>query len=865
MRAAYVILLFGLILTFVGFLRLRENVLIHDQLRFERLVTLAQNEINARIVRCVDQMYNMRALFVATPTVSSEEWDRYIATLSIQEKELGIRSLGYIEMVPRADKDEFLKRRRADTDVNFAIKPEGERPVYYPVVYIGVFGPAGLNGRGLDHGIQPDRVEAIKTAIDKNKPSITKKVYFLTPDGTHTNTGVVLYQPVYQYGSEINTVEQRRKAVKGLIYLVIRPPIAFKRMLGSSFNQVDIEIFDGRDPSPKRLLYNSDRILRTGHPELNPYLEQQTNVVVLNHHWTVHLSSLPEFNKTVQQYLPWVGLAGGIVASLLLFGISWVQINARLRAENYAAELHRSETALAAEKERLAVTLHSIGEGVITTDTSEKIISINEAGEFLTGWPRNEAEGKKLGEVFRAIHDQTQEPCADVVEKALQTRAMVERENHILLITRDGTKRAIATNTAPIRGKGGNIVGAVLAFRDVTEKQKAEAQMLTESKLESVGLLAGGIAHDFNNMLAGILGNISVARTPNCSKEETARLLADVEKTTLRAKDLTQQLLTFAKGGSPIKKPILLHELIRETCQFALHGSNVQCDYSLAEDAKPVEADEGQLRQILNNLVINARQAMPHGGKMEVRLENVDLSADAVSPLQAGKYVRISVKDHGSGISADHLPRIFEPYFTTKKEGTGLGLATVYSVVRKHDGQIKVESKPGVGTTFDIYLPALMKPLPPLPVVTKAETFSGHGRVLVMDDETDVRKMLSTMLRKFGYDVETANDGREAIECYKTARAEGKPFDLVIMDLTIPNGMGGREAARWLRELDPQVKVIASSGYSFDPVMANHRDYGFCGVIPKPYRVEELGRVLGEVMGKESPFNTAGATSATAA
>jgi PAS domain S-box-containing protein len=848
MRIAYFVLLITLIATTLAFLRLRAGIRAHDQLRFERLVTRAQNGIDRRIIRCVDQMYNMRALFAATKTVSLDEWDRYIATLSIRQEELGIRSLGYLEKVPLADKGEFLKRRRADTDVNFTIRPEGERRVYYPVVYLNIFGPIGQIIRGADHAIQPLRLETIERAIDENKPFATGKVHFLAPDGTVTNSGVALYLPIYRNGEPLETVEQRRAAAQGVIYLAIKTKTAFTELLGDLSEQADLEIYDGDKPDPHRLLYD-DAVMSGGHSELAPYLALQTNTVVLNRQWTLCMSTLPPFETGLERNLQWLALSVGLIVSLLLFGITWVQVNARLRAEHDAVELQRSEAALAAEKELLDVTLNSIAEGVITTDTSGKIISINQAVESLTGWRRNEAEGKNLSEVFHLIHDHTQEPCANPVEKALQTCAAIEMENHTLLVARDGTRRAIATSAAPIRDNAGKIVGAVLVFRDVTEKQKAEAQMLTESKLQSVGLLAGGIAHDFNNMLTAIIGNLALARMPGSSRVEISQLLADAEKAVLGAKDLTQQLLTFAKGGAPIRKPTLLHELIREACQFALRGSNVQCDYSLASDAWPVEVDKGQIRQILNNLVINARQAMPQGGKMEVRMENADLSANSMPPLPAGKYVKISIKDHGPGIHSEHLPRIFEPYFTTKKAGTGLGLATVYSVVRKHDGQIKVISQPGKGTTFELYLPASQKPVLPVPTELKPENFSGRGRVLVVDDEAPIRKFLSIMLQKFGYEAETANDGGEAIERYTTAKSGGTPFDAIIMDLTIPNGMGGCEATRRLRELDPKVRAIASSGYSFDPVMANYRDYGFCGVIPKPYRPEDLNRILKEVIG----------------
>ena len=476
------------------------------------------------------------------------------------------------------------------------------------------------------------------------------------------------------------------------------------------------------------------------------------------------MSTLPPFKTGITRHLQWMlqwfALSGGAVASLLLFGITWVQVKARLQAQHDTRELQHSKAALAAEKELLDVTLNSIADGVITTDTTGKIISVNKAVETLTGWPQYEAEDNWSHDVFRAIHDNTLAPCANPVEQALKTRAVFEMDNHTLLIARDGTRRAITASAAPIRDDSGDIVGAVLVLRDVTEKQKAEAQMLTESKLQSVGLLAGGIAHDFNNMLTTIIGNLSLARLAEFSRDEADELLAEAEKAAVGAKGLTQQLLTFARGGSPIKQPTRLPELIREACQLALRGSNVQCEYALGDDTWIVEADEGQIRQIVNNLVINARQAMPQGGKIEARTENTELSASIMRSLPPGKYEKISLKDHGPGIHPEHLPRIFEPYFTTKKTGTGLGLATVYSVVRKHNGQINVVSEPGKGTTFEIYLPASDQPAAPAPARPAPENRSGHGRILVVDDEINIQKLVGTILRKYGYEMEIANDGK---------------------------------------------------------------------------------------------------------
>jgi PAS domain S-box-containing protein len=801
----------------------------------------------------------MRALFAASEKVDRREWDQYIATMVIRQEELRIRSLGYIEIVRQSDKEEFLKRRRSDTDTNFTIKPDSDRPVYYPVVYLGLFGPAGLGGRGVDHGIQPCRVEAIQQAIDENKPIATKKTNFLLPDGTRTNFGIAVYLPVYRNGAETKTVEQRREAAQGLIYVAINTKTAFAGLLGDGSTAADLEIFDGDKPDPAQLFYDDNNERRADHPELISYLAGQTNVTVLNRQWTLFASTQPAFltgtTRHLQWVLQWLALLGGAVVSLLLFGITWVQVQARLQAQHDTRELQQSKAALAAEKELLDITLNSIADGVITTDITGKIVSVNKAVETLTGWPQKEAEGKKLNEVFRAQRADTREPCTDALERARQTGASVEMENQVLLVARDGSRYAITASAAPIRDHDGRIIGAVLVFRDVTEKQKAESQMQTESKLQSVGLLAGGIAHDFNNLLTTIIGNLSLARLPASSEEEVGQMLAEAEKAASQAKNLTHQLLTFARGGAPIRKPILLHEVIREACQFVLHGSNVQCDYRLAGDAWPVEADRGQIRQILNNLVLNARQAMPHGGKMEVRMENTQLSGNSLPPLPAGKYVKISIQDHGPGINPEHLPRIFDPYFTTKKSGAGLGLTTVYSVVRKHDGQINVISVPEKGTTFEIYLPASQKPSLAADSPPKPARSSGHGRVLVVDDEAPIRKFLTMMLQKFGYEAEAVNDGAEAIARYTAARSGGTPFDAVIMDLTIPNGMGGCETVRRLRELDPGVRAIASSGYSLDPVMANYRDYGFSGVIPKPYRPDDLDRILKEIIGNGAVAN----------
>jgi len=387
----------------------------------------------------------------------------------------------------------------------------------------------------------------------------------------------------------------------------------------------------------------------------------------------------------------------------------------------------------------------------------------------------------------------------------------------------------------------------ITIVRDITERKKRDEEFIRACKLKSLSTLAGGIAHDFNNLLTGILGNASIARTFVNPGDKLHKIMTDLENTSLRAKDLTQQLLTFAKGGAPVKKTVSIAKLLRDSATLVLSGSNVKCDFAIAKGLWPVEVDEGQIAQVIHNLIINAKQAMPDGGTIQVSAENFALSAENNPFIKNGKYVKITVKDTGVGIPEEHLPKIFDPYFTTKEEGSGLGLATAYSIIKNHAGYIMAESAAGVGTTFYIHLPASKKEIDRVEAVEE-KLVSGKEKILVMDDDDIVRDVAGKMLTKLGYEVDFARDGSEAIELYKKSKNSGRPFDVVIIDLTIPGGMGGRETMQKLLEIDPYVKAIVSSGYSDDAVMSNYTNYNFKGVIAKPYRIEELSRTVHSVL-----------------
>jgi two-component system, cell cycle sensor histidine kinase and response regulator CckA len=460
-------------------------------------------------------------------------------------------------------------------------------------------------------------------------------------------------------------------------------------------------------------------------------------------------------------------------------------------------------------------------------------------------------------EFLKLVHPEDREAVKQKVRNALSRGEPLEQEYRI--VRPDGKVRFIHSLSEFHADEAGRPLKSFGTLMDITDRKQMEMQIAKAQQLESLGILAGGIAHDFNNILTPILANISIARTYGDLREEIAELLTDAEKASLRAKSLTQQLLTFSKGGAPVKRVTSVAGLLRDETRFGLSGSNVRSVFSIDEDLWPVEVDEGQIGQVIHNMVINADQAMPEGGTLTVRAANVSVGPGNPLSLKEGRYICVSIIDQGVGIPGNHLPKIFDPFYSTKERGSGLGLSTSYAIVHRHGGSIRVESETGSGTAFHVYLPATDQD------AAQAERASGepprgHGRILLVDDEETVRKSGGEILKRLGYEVEFAAEGAEAVRAYDRAQREDRPFDLVIMDLTIPGGMGGADAAERIREIHPQSRVILSSGYSEDRALAHHREHGFCGVLAKPYNVEALAREVHRAMtrpagdeGGESP------------
>ncbi len=527
-----------------------------------------------------------------------------------------------------------------------------------------------------------------------------------------------------------------------------------------------------------------------------------------------------------------------IVAPIVIYFMRYTaqlkSINLRLQQE--IAERIQTEQALARSEARYRAMIEAFDGFIYICSPDYRIEFMNDRLKERTGY---DATGRNC---YEALHEKDSVCTWCVNDKVLRGET-VEWE-----VQSPKDNRWYHVTNTPIRNTDGTISKQAMII-DITERKAMEEELLSAQKLESVGLLAGGIAHDFNNLLSGILSNVELAKMYSVQENKVfERLrLEEAAQATLRAKDLTKQLLTFSKGGGPVKSTQAIGDLIKESVQFSLRGTKVKCEYSIPQDLWLVDADGGQLRQVINNMVINADQAMQAGGSIMVVAENIELGASNIPSLEKGKYVKISIEDRGVGIAKEHLSKIFDPYFTTKKNRNGLGLATSYSIIKKHKGQITVSSVLGKGSTFTIYLPASEGKV--LKQEVKKRELQKGGRILVMDDDEAVRDSSKKILTPLGYDVVLAQDGKkEGDRRLPRGNASGKPFHAVIMDLTIPGGMGGKEAVAKLLELDPNVRAIVSSGYSNDTVMEQFRNFGFKGVLTKPYSIKDFSEIVYRVI-----------------
>jgi two-component system cell cycle sensor histidine kinase/response regulator CckA len=490
----------------------------------------------------------------------------------------------------------------------------------------------------------------------------------------------------------------------------------------------------------------------------------------------------------------------------------------------------------------------TLAESVLVTDARGKIIFLNTSGEKLLRLAPDKAGGQSVGDVFRLVNRQSGRPGDDPVERALSADQPLPliSDDALASPTEGGAPTPVVWTARAAFGPDGKASGVVLVFRNPEEMTLTPEELVKANRFESLGLLAGGIAHDFNNLLTTILGAVSLAKD---NRDYSA--LGDAEQSCLNAKGLTKQLLAFAKGGVGTQTVCAAREILEDSKKIAAAASTADIPITVPDGTEPVMVDRAQILQVFQNLIVNALQAMPpppHAPRLQLRAGNLTLADGQVDALAAGDYVEFEVRDNGSGIKPEHIEKIFDPFFTTKKHGTGLGLATVLSIVRKHGGQLGLETEVGVGTAFTVYLPKAGKPVE-VQARKPATLRFGTGRVLFMDDDEKISALTATMLQSLDYKYDLAKNGEEAITFYKRYLNIGRPYDAVIMDLTVIGGMGGEECFKALRELDPDVRAIVSTGYDNDDMNRKYLEMGFCGYLTKPYRVTELGKRLKDVLG----------------
>ena len=510
----------------------------------------------------------------------------------------------------------------------------------------------------------------------------------------------------------------------------------------------------------------------------------------------------------------------------------------------------RAEKSLKELEARFRLAFHTSPDSININKMDGTYVEINEGFCKLTGYTRDDVIGKSSLDINIWDIPEDRERLIEGLKKYGFIRNLESRFR-----MKDGSYRIalMSANIIMLQGKP-HILSVTKDITKLRETEKAhqelQAHISQVQKLDSIGILAGGIAHDFNNLLASILGNIELALVDSAS-EDIPRILKEAKRASLRAKSLTQQLLTFSKGGDPIKNEASIRHIIEDTASFILRGSNIKCDYTIQEGLYNVEVDSGQISQVIQNIVINAKEAMPKGGRIDISCQNYSNDHSQVISLPRGEYVKISIKDNGIGIPDDCFEKIFDPYFSTKEHGSGLGLALSYAIIGKHGGQIFVESTPGEGATFTFYLPAVHPKEQNERKLPESKNGKAQYSILVMDDEEALRKIVKNMLSRFGHHTICVADGEQAIKKYKEAKNTETPFDLIIMDLTIPGGMGGKKAVKEILAIDPDAKVLVSSGHSNDPIMANYKSYGFSGAIAKPYELKELMKMVDQVLGTD--------------
>jgi signal transduction histidine kinase/CHASE1-domain containing sensor protein/CheY-like chemotaxis protein len=849
------VLFIGTVAAIVSFYIVRHIEFLNIKAIFIREAQNRTNAIAREIENNLEAVQSLKSFYYSSEKVMREEFHEFSSQELLDRP--SIRALEWIPRVTGSERDVYENTVQREAHPNFQfteldthgkIVRAAERAEYFPVYFVEPF-EGNEEAMGFDLASNPIITNALNISRDSGKMVATARIKLLEAKEKQDNFLVVI--PIYRSHKLLETVEARRMSLQGFILGafgvgdIVESALSYLQPRG-----IDVHVYDESDTSEENLLYSHMSRMLSDESHLNAMEEKQQNLLsitqslnVANRKWVIVADPILAYLNPLKDWHAWGVTISILLITLLITHYLRNMADKNARIQDIAKELSddiierkRIETNLLEAHKRLLTILDGIDSLVYVADMDTyELLFVNKYGRDIWG----DIQGNICWKVLQK--DQAT-PCDFCTNKYLLDSKGQPREPHTWEFQNTVNRNWYYISDRAIKWLDGRLVRLEIAS-DITERKTLEEERQRSHKLESVGILAGGIAHDFNNLLAAIMNNIYLAKRDIDRASNAYSRLEQTENAISRATDLTQQLLTFSKGGAPVKHSTSIAEVIMESVEFILRGSNIGCEYAISDNLQPVEVDVGQISQVFQNLIINADQSMPEGGTIQIHAENAIVHNNKELPLQKGKYVKVTIHDHGMGISEEHLQNIFDPYFTTKEMGRGLGLTITFSIVKNHGGHMSVESKLGHGTTFIIYLPASEKE------TTKNKSYEGSiligkGKILIMDDEELVRSSLGDMIVAIGYEVESAKDGKEAVELYEKALKSAEPFDAVILDLTVPGGMGGREAIKKLREIDPHVNAIVSSGYSNDHVMANFREYGFCDIIVKPYNPQVLSGAL---------------------
>ncbi|MFC1837801.1 CHASE domain-containing protein, partial [Thermodesulfobacteriota bacterium] len=825
------------------------------------------------------EVVSLESFYLSSEHVTRNEFATFAKSIMSHEK--GIQALEWIPYVPGPERGIFEEMARQEGFTHFAITerkkqgamvPAAERNFYFPVYYIQPL-EGNEEALGFDLASSPVRFEALKSARDTGLLRATSVATLVQEKGQQN--AVLVSMPVYRNGLVPHSVEERRNTLKGFVLGVFRVEDLLEDALTTITPQgLDIYIYESLPGGEAdRRIYFRPSKLRPGKPSAlleKSVLLQSSHynlpVEIADRHWQVYCVPIPEFSLSRRSWEVWGIPVIILLLGSLLLGYLVTILEQEDRARRHAFDLtltknalerefverQQAEEALRFSEERYRGFVQNFT-GIAYRANIENFIPVffHGAVEEITGYTEEELTRGNP----RWDHVMHPADLSKIMgDEKITTEPDYTYDREYRIVRKDGRViwiHEVGRNICDSYGVPRYLEGTIY---DITRRKDLEEEIQRSRKIESLGVLAGGIAHDFNNILMAILGNINLAKMSAELDDRTLGLLQQAEKASLRATELTQQLLTFSKGGEPIKELAEIPDVIKDSADFVVRGSKVRCDYHFAPDLWPAKIDRGQISQVIQNIALNALHAMPEGGIIEIHCTNVPWDKNhpffhelESASLQPGNYIRIIIKDSGIGIPQEMLGRIFDPYFTTKSEGSGLGLAVCHSIIKNHTGNITVESDAG-GTAFALYLPA-----------SSSEQMSSskdapeilpdiQARILVMDDQKIVRDTVISQLTQLGHESVAAADGEEAVRMYRESFTTENHIDFLIMDLTVPGGMGGEEAAKEILSINPEARLIVTSGYSNNPVMANYAKYGFCAAIVKPCRLKDVKRAISQAI-----------------